>query len=185
MVAFFSFSFLASPLLCRPPTTPTLPPRSRPRACSTGEACPLRVQLSVPACMGQPESAGKPAASQHWCNAPHSYQVGITASLSTRTTSAPCRVGQPKPGQEPPTFEARLYDVLFKGQNPAALVSWLCAIRQKVWAVKLGSVSSCVGSPLFAASGSTAIAIPSAKLSSCLPCRTTGWETLTPSRWWR
>ncbi|PRW56443.1 glutamine--tRNA ligase [Chlorella sorokiniana] len=34
-------------------------------------------------------------------------------------------VGQPAPGKEPPTFEARLYDVLFKGQNPAALDDWL------------------------------------------------------------
>jgi glutaminyl-tRNA synthetase len=31
-------------------------------------------------------------------------------------------VGQPAAGQEPPTFEARLYDVLFKSQNPATLV---------------------------------------------------------------
>lgn len=32
-------------------------------------------------------------------------------------------VGQPAPGKEPPTFEARLYDVLFKSQNPASAVS--------------------------------------------------------------
>ena len=32
-------------------------------------------------------------------------------------------VGQPAPGQEPPRLEARLYDVLFKSQNPAAVVS--------------------------------------------------------------
>lgn len=31
-------------------------------------------------------------------------------------------VGQPAPGQEPPTFEARLYDVLFNSQNPGTQV---------------------------------------------------------------
>lgn len=45
------------------------------------------------------------------------------------------RVGQPAPGKEPPTFEARLYDVLFKGQNPAALVSGI-RFDWVVWNVK-------------------------------------------------
>lgn len=42
-------------------------------------------------------------------------------------------VGQPAAGVEPPTFEARLYDVLFKSQNPASQVGvgwwrrWWCA----------------------------------------------------------
>ena len=53
--------------------------------------------------------------------------------LTIRTVCAPpiipARVGQPAPGKEPPTFEARLYDVLFKGQNPAALVSCFGAQR--------------------------------------------------------
>ena len=31
-------------------------------------------------------------------------------------------VGQPAPGRTPPTFEARLYDVLFKSQNPSSQV---------------------------------------------------------------
>ena len=31
-------------------------------------------------------------------------------------------VGQPAPGHTPPTFEARLYDVLFKSQSPASQV---------------------------------------------------------------
>ena len=29
-------------------------------------------------------------------------------------------VGQPRPGQEPPTFEARLYDRLFSTQTPGS-----------------------------------------------------------------
>ncbi len=37
-------------------------------------------------------------------------------------------VGQPAPGQEPPTFEARLYDVLFKSQSPGSLVGREAAI---------------------------------------------------------
>jgi hypothetical protein len=32
-------------------------------------------------------------------------------------------VGQPAPGRTPPTFEARLYDVLFKSQNPSSQVN--------------------------------------------------------------
>lgn len=34
-------------------------------------------------------------------------------------------VGQPAPGQSPPTFEARLYDVLFKVNDPGSMETWL------------------------------------------------------------
>lgn len=30
-------------------------------------------------------------------------------------------VAQPRPGQEPPSFQANLYDVLFKSQNPGVV----------------------------------------------------------------
>lgn len=34
-------------------------------------------------------------------------------------------VGQWAPGQEPATFEARLYDVLFNGEEPGSQEEWL------------------------------------------------------------
>lgn len=44
-------------------------------------------------------------------------------------------VGQPAPGQQPPTFEARLYDVLFKSSNPASAVRHEAGGRHFVLAV--------------------------------------------------
>ena len=34
-------------------------------------------------------------------------------------------VGQPAPGQAPPSFEARLYGVLFTSQSPGGVEDWL------------------------------------------------------------
>ncbi|KAG2491132.1 hypothetical protein HYH03_010575 [Edaphochlamys debaryana] len=61
-------------------------------------------------------------------------------------------VSQPRPGVEPPTFEARLYDVLFKSEDPASLGdSWLedmnpesltvvkgCVMTERLAAAKVG-----------------------------------------------
>lgn len=38
-------------------------------------------------------------------------------------------VAQPAPGQDPPRFEARLYDVLFKSEEPAELDDWLADLN--------------------------------------------------------
>ncbi len=41
-------------------------------------------------------------------------------------------VGQAAPGQDPPSFEARLYDVLFTSQNPSAVDDWLADLNPEV-----------------------------------------------------
>lgn len=38
-------------------------------------------------------------------------------------------VAQPAPGQDPPQFEARLYDVLFSSEEPAELDDWLADLN--------------------------------------------------------
>ncbi|GFR51525.1 hypothetical protein Agub_g13941 [Astrephomene gubernaculifera] len=56
-------------------------------------------------------------------------------------------VSQPAPGQEPPTFEARLYDTLFKSEDPGALEAWLEDLNPD----SLLKLSGCVMTPRLAA----------------------------------
>ena len=52
-------------------------------------------------------------------------------------------VGQPRPGQEPPRFEARLYDVLFKSLEPADLGdAWLQDLNPDSEVVLRGAFAS-------------------------------------------
>ncbi|KAL4447374.1 hypothetical protein ABPG77_007407 [Micractinium sp. CCAP 211/92] len=51
-------------------------------------------------------------------------------------------VGQPAPGKEPPTFEARLYDVLFKSQNPASAEDWLADLNPDSLVVVKGAYAT-------------------------------------------
>uniref|UniRef100_A0A7S0R5T3 glutamine--tRNA ligase n=2 Tax=Chlamydomonas leiostraca TaxID=1034604 RepID=A0A7S0R5T3_9CHLO len=56
-------------------------------------------------------------------------------------------VAQPKPGQEPLRFEARIYDYLFRSEDPNAVDDWLADINQ----ASLEKLSGCVAVPLLAA----------------------------------
>ena len=51
-------------------------------------------------------------------------------------------VAQPRPGVEPPTFEARLYDVLFLSQSPASSEKWLEELNPKSLEVLKGAYAS-------------------------------------------
>ena len=52
-------------------------------------------------------------------------------------------VGQPKPGQPPPSFEVRLYDVLFKSPEPASLGdAWLQDLSPDSEVVLRGALAS-------------------------------------------
>ena len=51
-------------------------------------------------------------------------------------------VAQPRPGQEPPSFEARLYDVLFCSQNPAAADDWLADLNPHSLEVVTGAYAN-------------------------------------------
>ena len=52
-------------------------------------------------------------------------------------------VGQPQPGQDPPSFEARLYDVLFKSPEPAGLGdAWLQDLNPQSEVVLTGALAS-------------------------------------------
>ncbi|GAB4821823.1 hypothetical protein N2152v2_008869 [Parachlorella kessleri] len=51
-------------------------------------------------------------------------------------------VAQPRPGQEPPSFEARLYDVLFSSQNPAAADDWLADLNPHSLEVVTGAYAN-------------------------------------------
>ncbi len=56
-------------------------------------------------------------------------------------------MAQPKPGQEPPRFEARLYDVLFSSQNPGAAEDWLTDLNP----ASLEMVEGAFANPVLAA----------------------------------
>ncbi|KAG2447630.1 hypothetical protein HYH02_007548 [Chlamydomonas schloesseri] len=56
-------------------------------------------------------------------------------------------VAQPQPGVEPPTFEARLYDTLFKSEDPGSLDAWLEDLNPESLVVLKG----CVATPALAA----------------------------------
>ena len=56
-------------------------------------------------------------------------------------------VGQPRPGQEPPRFEARLYDVLFTTENPALEDDWLSHLNPESLVV----INSAMATPVLAA----------------------------------
>jgi glutaminyl-tRNA synthetase len=56
-------------------------------------------------------------------------------------------VARPSPGMEPPSFEARLYDVLFKGPHPAAQDDWLEDLNEE----SLTRVSGGLANPQLAA----------------------------------
>ena len=51
-------------------------------------------------------------------------------------------VGQPKPGVEPPAFEARLYDVLFNSPSPGGLDNWLEDLNPESLQVVQGAYAS-------------------------------------------
>lgn len=51
-------------------------------------------------------------------------------------------VGQPAPGRDPPRFEARLYDVLFKSQNPSAMDDWLADLNPHSLEVVRGAMAT-------------------------------------------
>ena len=51
-------------------------------------------------------------------------------------------VAQPRPGQEPASFEARLYDVLFSSPTPSALDDWLADLNPRSLEVVRGAYAS-------------------------------------------
>lgn len=102
-------------------------------------------------------------------------------------------VGQPVPGQEPPRFEARLYDVLFRSQNLAAAVGaearlgLLSCMRMHVCVQHLvpqpEPCSGCAQGLCLGRRGSSPLqpAVPARTLTVCIAvrlsrCRTTGWK---------
>jgi len=78
-------------------------------------------------------------------------EVVVDADLSPAGKKPPKGVmnwvAQPKPGQEPLRFEARVYDYLFTHDDPAAIEDWLADLAPE----SLQIIQGCYGSPQLAA----------------------------------